>query len=557
MLETDKQQFLIQADFLLIASREDIDDSSRWNHALRSELSTAFVNAMKEFNEGPLRHAWMEYLPLRDPLDSFLKPFHLELKKKLASESILYSQAGDLVAPGALTYVPEEFKLNGVPMTASALSTRRYLSDNYSQADLKYFEILGVTKMNEYTFILELQSLLRMAKEEFQAKSNDWHSHLATILIRMQKTYSSDISKLAIIPLSNGDWVAASGRAHQILFPSSIAGIELPSGLELLVVQTAPAADSERRKLYKVLGVGDLDKEPVIRHIRYLHTNRYTANSSAGNLGEMISQIRFLYSAEFKNNTFQRFWFTAESGQKFEGSQLYQDSSKPHSATKFFGSNRSKFPFIHNTYKITAGQDCDSWSTWLEEKMDVATMPRLVQPSRDKGWEMSDHFEFIIKNFTSSEVLLLLRDNWKQYSAFINPDKMGMDTKQKLIAKYDASKFTASAYRLEMKLRSMLVTCTNGKKQPLNTTFLPSKDILVAAQDDMPFVDIPDANNEGWKVLEMLGVTIKVDVSFYLRCLERLEGERPEGSDDIARIERLLDTIEFRCDEANKDTIVK
>jgi hypothetical protein len=189
--------------------------------------------------------------------------------------------------------------------------------------------------------------------------------------------------------------------------------------------------------------------------------------------------------------------------------------------------------------------------------MDVATMPRLVQPSRDKGWEMSDHFEFIIKNFTSSEVLLLLRDNWKQYSAFINPDKMGMDTKQKLIAKYDASKFTASAYRLEMKLRSMLVTCTNGKKQPLNTTFLPSKDILVAAQDDMPFVDIPDANNEGWKVLEMLGVTIKVDVSFYLRCLERLEGERPEGSDDIARIERLLDTIEFRCDEANKDTIVK
>jgi hypothetical protein len=79
----------------------------------------------------------------------------------------------------------------------------------------------------------------------------------------------------------------------------------------------------------------------------------------------------------------------------------------------------------------------------------------------------------------------------------------------------------------------------------------------VAAQDDMPFVDTPDANNEGWKVLEMLGVTIKVDVSFYLRCLERLEGETPQGSDDIARIQRLLDTIEFRCDEGNKYTIVK
>jgi hypothetical protein len=158
--------------------------------------------------------------------------------------------------------------------------------------------------MSDYAFFLELTSLLRNAVGEFKAKPNDWHSHLASILIRLPQTYSSQLASLPLVPLSDGSWMAARGR--QILFPSTMAEFELPGGLKLSVVHSGAAADPKRRNLFKLLGVGDLNKkEPIIRHIQDLHISNRT-NSSSLSRAALISQIKFLYSM-WKNPTFQ--WF--------------------------------------------------------------------------------------------------------------------------------------------------------------------------------------------------------------------------------------------------------
>ena len=499
---------------------------------------------MNDFNKGPLRYTWPHYLPVREPLQSFLKSFHLEILQKLRSYPCLLSQSGTFVAPRTLTYVPEEFKLNGAPMTISARYSNRYLSASYAPSDLEYLKVLNIREMDRASFFSELKSLIETARVEFTGKSDAWYSHLASILTTLPQSYFAELVELALVPLSDGSWVSSGGR--QILFPSTQAEFELPGGLELSVVLTRAASDPARRKLFKFLGVGDLAQEPIVRHIADLHING-RARSHFVSRPALISQIQFLYSVSWKKLKYQHFWFSSESGQRLQGLRLYQDSARPFSASHFFAVKHiGKFQFIHKDYTIAKAKDRGGWTRWLEEKMDVATMPRLVQATSNGGFKLSEDFDFIIKNFPSAKVLMLLRENWEEYSKYFDPDQTQQAIKDENIArKFSTKEFSKSAKTLREKLESMLVICTTGKKNRLDTTFLPTQELVLASQDGVPFVDIPNADDPRWSVLRTLGLSIKVDVTFYLRSLERLA---KAGSDDGIRVEKLLNSIQARCD---------
>ena len=168
------------------------------------------------------------------------------------------------------------------------------------------------------------------------------------------------------------------------------------------------------------------------------------------------------------------------------------------------------------------------------------------------GFKLSEDFDFIIKNFASSDVLVLLRENWEEYSKFFDTDRTPQVIKDhKISGKFNGKEFAKCARTLREKLESMLVTCATDKKHRLDTTFLPTEELVMASQDGVPFVEIPNADDPRWGVLKKLGVSIKVDVMFYLRSLERLS---KAGSDDGIRAEKLLNSIQARCD-AESDII--
>lgn len=537
----------------MIASREDIDASSSWNHAIRSKLLPAFLDAVKYFNNCHLRYTWIRYLPTREPIASFLKPFHVQLRETLPWYEILQSQHGDLVPAKRLTYIPEKYIFNGLPITISSSSSSSYLSENYSKSDLKCLKALGVVEMSEYSFFAALQLMINATLAEFKAKPDAWHAHLAEILIRSAQTYHDTLLDMPLVPLENGSWVSA--RDKQILFPTTKAEFDLPTGLELLVVDAKAAKDFKRRKLFTTLGIGDFSQEPIMRHIEELHvTDR--ASSDSMPRSALVSQIQFLYSTGWKNPQFEKFWFYAESGQRFRGSQLYQDSKEPLSASFFFGKHRNKFRFVHKDYMKASKSAVmrDSWSEWLEEKMDVARIPRLVQAS-DQGFKLSEDFEWITKNFPSSDVLLLLREHWEEYRQFFD-----LDQAKKRIAMLkekfdtDAGSIISCVTKVNQRLRSMLVMCRNGKKCRLDATFLPSRELLMASQDGVPFFEIPDPNNMRWQAFQTFGVSIKVDVSVYLRCLQKLAGEK---SRDTLQVAGLYDTLQLRSSNPTEaDTIL-
>jgi hypothetical protein len=100
----------MQADFLLIANRADIDVSSAWNRRLLVAIPEAFLQAVQILNKGHLRYSWTRYLSDRPPLSDFFEHLESGIRRTLFKAEIIESLSGELVAPRKLKFVPTEFR---------------------------------------------------------------------------------------------------------------------------------------------------------------------------------------------------------------------------------------------------------------------------------------------------------------------------------------------------------------------------------------------------------------------------------------------------------------
>ena len=105
-------RFVVQADFLLVANREDIMKEAAWNLFLRDKLPDAFMRVFaKIFASDPnqkLQYAWIRYLPqeTKDVSDDFFKGMVDKLYNKLSNYQCIVSASNqwrkpeELVIPG-------------------------------------------------------------------------------------------------------------------------------------------------------------------------------------------------------------------------------------------------------------------------------------------------------------------------------------------------------------------------------------------------------------------------------------------------------------------------
>ena len=214
-------QFLIQGDFLLIASREDIDKSNAWNTALRAGVIEAVISAVHSFNSDPqLRYAWPRYLPWKGELLNFFSNLKSDLFERISSESILESCSGDIKKPSDLILIPEKFRdTQNTPMTISSATASKYLSHTYQNADRDVLLMLGATEMTTKMFLEDLTTIIAKDPKEIWTKDSQWHSKLAEILLlhANESELAPLVSGLSLIPLRNGNVGERGEWAH--LFP--------------------------------------------------------------------------------------------------------------------------------------------------------------------------------------------------------------------------------------------------------------------------------------------------------------------------------------------------
>lgn len=581
-------QFLIQADFLLIASREDIDNSSKWNQSLQDSIVEAFLESVRWFNSGSLRYTWPRFLPAKEAGSDFFSPLKSRILARLASEPTLEAWNEKLLPASQLIYVPGKYMDDdGVPLTITTAKHNVYISQNYSHDDYEHFKALNIVEMGDALFLDHLEEITRHHHAEFVTKPSRWHSRLASVLAeiweapqtesrrrifqfsgllddeaprrplygghsrrsrlsRLGDSGEEDQSRriqermiqLPLIQLRDGQWIC--GEGNKVFFPGDSESWEIPGGINVLVVDPEAAKDLPRTHLFRILGVKDFKINSITQLIVSNHSDKSFDPSSVSR-GDLISHMHFLYTTGWRNIDGKPFWFATELDGRAPGSTLYVDDAEvENSASKFFANNRKKFQFIHPDYQNAHPRDPIGWLTWLKVNMSLSNIPRLIRPIREvtpRSWvfEMSPEFEFVINAWSSLDALRLLCDHWSVYQFWIVP----------LSTEFTDASIEASYRSLKKKISAMAVKCTDGTTCRLDETFLPIGDVPAESRGRVSFLDVPEPEHPRWQPLAHFGVGAKQDVHFYLHCLEKLSCSACE----LKQVTYFYEQIQARCNE--------
>lgn len=574
-----------------------MDNSSKWNQALRGAFINAMVECVKWFNSGPMRYTWPRYLPERPSEDDFFTPLKRGILDRLSREPVLEAWSEKFMPASQLIYVPRKFMDKAeVPLTVTSSKRDVYISQGYTDDDYKHLELLGVTKMNELKFLDHLEEIARHQRNDFVNRPADWHSALATVLANIWEEaeregrwpsfrsladrsrrgpFSEDrmhhrrsispihisgersgnsgpsskaqerIKKLPLIRLRDGRWIC--GEGNTVFFPGHTEQWEIPGGIDVLVADPEVVKDPHRARLLSLVGVKNFEVTAITQLIVSNHSDK-TKDPSRISRMDLISQVRFLYKTGWRNMDGKPLWFATEFDSRAPGSEVYLDDDRvTHPASKYFSSNRQKFQFIHPDYLQAHPQDPTGWLTWLETNMSLSNTPRLVRPIREvtpRSWvfELSADFQYVIDIWSPLHALTILCDNWYIYLPWIEaPIKYGANATSGS-GKVDPA--VESSYRqLKGKICSMMVKCMDGSTRKLEETFLPIGQVPEETKDCVALLDVPDPENLRWQHLANFGVGVKQDVQFYLRCLETLSSK----ACDLRRATFLFEQIQACC----------
>ena len=105
-------RFIVQADFLLPVSREDIIKDNKWNEWLRDSIVKVFFDAVKEFKrDANLKYSFYSYIPVKEEInDEFFLPVVDQIYKKLQKEKCVLSEANRWRTPSEIVIGDEEIK---------------------------------------------------------------------------------------------------------------------------------------------------------------------------------------------------------------------------------------------------------------------------------------------------------------------------------------------------------------------------------------------------------------------------------------------------------------
>ncbi|KAI0975554.1 hypothetical protein F4678DRAFT_417638 [Xylaria arbuscula] len=444
-------KFLIQADFVTQANRQDIVTSSSRNQALRDGIADAFGEAMKQLcADELLRYTWIRYLPTMNdyPWDEYWSGLYERIKSKVQTTPLMHSFTE------SFPYRIEQMRKsrasdeddNGDPVFKH-IDPEKYLSKRYLQSELDKIQSHYGLKLMEYSDIL-MRASADLKTPDSRMKSaatcDEWHEKAARLLcyaFEENEELKHGVAELDVIPLENGKWTRARLASHQLAFPNTDSGLEVPRDLSLSIIRSSASKGHFRSQLYSLLGA----VRPPDHWVRQLIFDKYSAlikqNLVFGSVDRpeiSIAHLEFLYHTDGLNlgdtDRYQHVavltegyslvapWYTdvyVSSDHRFGAKRLLEPTPTS-SPTKY---NAPGFPvhFLLSEYIVTPsfekvnGNDeneggirsKDSWLDWLQNRVGIRVHIRLF----DDACGFTDAFQYIINN-RPAEILGLLQDQW-------------------------------------------------------------------------------------------------------------------------------------------------
>jgi len=546
-------KFLIQADFVTQANREDVVHSRR-NQAVLKGVAKAFADAVVVFcKRSSLRYQWMRYLPEDFIPDEFWRTLWTLVREKLEQTPLLEPWSGNgLYKPSDLEMLSESFiDENQCPLLPDLEGAEVYLSPKYTKADFQILKRLGTTTLQWSKFVDRLDADLSIpggSRWRLMKKNADWRTRICKLLLRVLienlPNQQKRLRTLALIPLRDGRW-KSSASGTKVYFPET-DGISIPADIRLDLVCPMAAENVAWADLLSKLGVTSCPRDSVISSIY----ERYNAtNLDKFKVFNAVAHIRYLYWFLPKDHSSlaPQVRLANQYGSLLKKDQYlyFPDEGDDYSPAKLFKQD-AQLPghpvhYLHEDYLKAVGPEVihngRPWTRWLEEVVGVRRIPEL----RAKGHDaLSKEFQYIV-NHRSNSLLGTLKRGWASYRPQINNVVEGDNV-------------------VKGELRNSAVLLENGRRTSLLRTFLPLPKLKqIAAElciaDLYPFIAMTellrDEERFEWIFVKDLQVGIEENLDFYLSALETFKTINPAPNTTSARdqLARIYQNIQSKCNE--------
>ncbi|KAF4924992.1 hypothetical protein CGCVW01_v003742 [Colletotrichum viniferum] len=545
--------FVIQADFVTNANRQDILKDSRRNIGLLHAVGEAFVTAAIEFQtHETLRYQWVQFLPDRN---SSWDGFWLGLVNKIAvllrSKPVLYDHKS--LAPRAvdelLRLLPDCADEHGNPLFDDG-DPAQIISRRYSQAELRLLGGYGLRDVDHSRFIGWLRADLRNAKSS-RMKSPDtpesWHERAAKFLnaafVKKMHQITAVLANLDLIPLADGTWASTSSGS---IYFAQADGLNVPTDVGLRVVSRR-VTEHQRLLLFKSLGVTTAEIQLVRGQILQSYKRgprpEFTIDTSKDHL-------KFLYMTEnqaLRNGSYESIAIFNHRGecQKPDQQTMYLANDDPHGAVEVFkrtspgpnpgdGAAGCNVAFLNGEYfedePTPPKSQKRSWRAWFSERLGVRTHVNI--------------------QIISSSTLGVHLSYESRYIRLSRPDKF-------MACVVQWYNHTPSLQLKEGEIRylqSLTVLCRGGKRKiPLKETYFPTQRLtervarFIGEDAFFPWLwlerhEVYEAIPPKWKtLLSKLSVGQPVnDLEFALVILNRFIDAYADSM-DATRISRLFE----------------
>lgn len=168
-----------------------------------------------------------------------------------------------------------------------------------------------------------------------------------------------------------------------MFFSKSETFLEIPSGIEVLIVDSTAESDPNRRKLFTNLGVKAWEAPEICRLVLKIHeSSNFDPKTLTGD--QLMSHAAFLYKASWQPPKTADLWFATMQDKRCLGRKLYIpgsiETNSP--AARIFTQLQKQFAVIHNDYLKAFPLDAD-WPIWLNSNLGLSMVPRLITPHVD------------------------------------------------------------------------------------------------------------------------------------------------------------------------------
>jgi hypothetical protein len=524
-------KFIIQADFMTSASREDVLADKPWNDTLRKSVVDTFLLAIDRFKDHPvIRNVWFRYLP-ESISDGFFCYVEHKLLEELVRKQILRSIDGTYHYASQLFFLPSSFcDESGTPLILEAYlpHAHHYLSPDYNirpdGQDRRTLRRLGVREMTGDDFLAGLANMDKAGM--FGTQNNVWHDAVATCLLHLPRpslgTIYPDVLRLRILPLSNGGWVPAA-LASTLTFPP---GVNIPDDLGLQSIVPGISPFSQRYKLFVYLGVMPPNPVPIARKILTVLGPRSVA--------ARVAHARFFFDHRREPGmpAAMRLRLVDEQGEAAQGNELYLDLPGAVGALSLRDALPPDARFLHPDY-LSAYPDIvvehkpdeeeangadgtfedtrSEWLNWLRDHVGVNVVPRVV------SGHITPEFLEHASALEGRELLVSLRAWWPRLLPHLSDEG----------------------------LRALGAISIGGRR--LDTLYL-RRGVLTRLDValELPAIPVDDPEDTAWDFLEKLGVATRISASFFVNKLVHMQAK---GEKDYDTVEDIYKQLDARFDE--------